>query len=747
MFFRLLRTYRKTALGLICVLTTLLVLILYLCAIGFGIRIYDFKLIVEPVTWLREVNHVENKTKDLRARYGTRSPRRDDLVYMSIDEPSISLTAAWPEEIAASRALTLIDETGWPFNREVYGHIIERLMEAGARLIVIDLLFTGPKDGDDYLREVLRKYGDRIVLGANYVYKETSAGAGAGAEILQAPSPSLFFSPEEMETRANQITRGELEESLDPRIAFVNFFPNTDDVIRQAIFEKKTTIEGQPILSLAAHTMQSIGREDLLPQNRLNEPIYFRLTGPKFSRNNIETGFRPYSVYEIFLPTLWKSNYGDGAFFKDKIVLLGPEGNFHQDMHETSFQDMPGPEIHLNVMNALFNQDFLRQTTPGTDILAILGAGFVAWCFLVIFKSPQTAWIMFLTADVGYLALSMYFYNEQGLYILVVPPLLALNLSGAAGTLTEYVNERMERARTRATLERFVSKDIVREVLDARESFYNTMGGARRTITVLFSDVRGFTTYTEVTPGDVVVSRLNEYLTEMTEAVWATNGTLDKFIGDAVMAEWGNIPMTSTGAEDEARRAVETAITMRRKLEALNAKWKQEKGYEPWAFGIGIHQGDAIVGSIGSINKQDPTVIGDTVNTGARLESFTKQYQVDLLMSETVAPHVAKDYLLRSVDKVVFKGKTKAVEIFTIVAHRLLPLDAKRQQVLDAFEEGIKLFRPPARDFAAAQAKFEAGLAIDPEDFLCALYIQRAKEFLETPPPPDWQGEEVAKTK
>ncbi len=217
----------------------------------------------------------------------------------------------------------------------------------------------------------------------------------------------------------------------------------------------------------------------------------------------------------------------------------------------------------------------------------------------------------------------------------------------------------------------------------------------------------------------------------MVRIVFAHRGTLDKFIGDAVMAHWGGI--MSRGKGPDACRAVAAALDMLKALDRLNADWKA-RGMIELRIGLGVNHGDAICANIGSEEKREFTAIGDPVNFASRLEGATKEFKQDLLIGEGVAPLVQGDYLLRSVDFLQVKGKTKPVEIFSVVAAR----NGGAPAWLSPYEEGIRLFRQ--RAFAEAAAKFAAAAELAPGDYLTQEYLRRSREYVETPPPADWNG-------
>jgi adenylate cyclase len=216
--------------------------------------------------------------------------------------------------------------------------------------------------------------------------------------------------------------------------------------------------------------------------------------------------------------------------------------------------------------------------------------------------------------------------------------------------------------------------------------------------------------------------------------VFAQHGSLDKFIGDAVMAVWGSI--VSQGPPQDALNAVATALAMKRSLKKLNEDWKA-RGMPQLAFGIGINHGEVIVGNLGSTEKMELTVIGDPVNLASRLESLTKEYHLDLLLGETVASLVRGHYLLRTVDYVRVKGKTKPVEVFAVVDEGTTPTGPPPDW-LARYEDGIRLYRK--RAFAEATAAFQESLRQQPGDYLNLMYLKRCQSLIENPPDESWDS-------
>jgi len=337
-----------------------------------------------------------------------------------------------------------------------------------------------------------------------------------------------------------------------------------------------------------------------------------------------------------------------------------------------------------------------------------------------------------------YLGAGRLFYDKSGLLLLTVPVLSALLLSGSFSLGFEYALERIEKLRTRRTLERYVSKNLVKEVLENPGSYYSTLRGVRVPVSILFSDLVGFTTLSEKADPEALVAQLNEYLTRMTSVVFSNGGTLDKFIGDAIMAVWGNV--RSFGVAQDAKNCARAALAMRRELRQLNEKWRDE-GRMGLGMGIGINQGEVIVGNIGSQERMDPTVIGDSVNLASRLEGLTRIYGVDILLGPTAAELVRDEFHLRSVARVQVKGKTKPVDAFTFIGARNEDVDSQLLKWLEVYEEGLEKFR--ARDFTQAKILFSRFLEFYPDDLLAQMYLARSLDYERQPPDEAWNAVEV----
>src|SRR5437660_10257012 len=396
----------------------------------------------------------------------------------------------------------------------------------------------------------------------------------------------------------------------------------------------------------------------------------------------------------------------------------------------------------MTVSASSLGHEFLRPTPPNVGLALVGAAGLIAWSLVAFLRRPLLCLGALVVITGAYLGAARLFYDRTGLLLLSVPVLSALLLSGLFSLGFEYALERLEKLRTRRTLERYVSKNLVKEILENPDSYYSTLRGVRVPVTMLFSDLVGFTTLSEKADPEALVAQINEYLTRMTSGVFSNGGTLDKFIGDAIMAVWGNV--RSFGVAQDAKNCVRAAMAMRWELRQLNEKWRDE-GRMGLGMGIGINQGEVIVGNIGSQERMDPTVIGDAVNLASRLEGLTRVYGADILVGASAAELVREEVYLRSVARVQVKGKTKPVDVFTFIGSRNEDVDPELLKWLESYEEGLEKFR--ARDFTQAKILFSRFLEFYPDDLLAKMYLSRSLEYEHTPPDEAWDAVEVFQKK
>ncbi|MGE5209120.1 MAG: CHASE2 domain-containing protein [Alphaproteobacteria bacterium] len=660
----------------------------------------------------------EQSFEDLLRKEGRKTTPPPDFVFLGIDQSTLQLPPFAPEELAGNRALQLMTAKPFPWSREVYALLLDKLFAAGARVVMFDLLFNPPNEGDPAFRAALDRYRDKVVVGANFDFEHGTQAVTPNADLI--PPPQL----------------------QDDRVGYVNFWPDAIDGRTRAVMYTVTNrqLAGLPpgpgaivYESMSARGLQKAGHGGDVPNDFRSHII--RYTGPD--------AFEPRALYEVFDPKLWGANYGDGAFFKDKIVMVGPSAQVLHDVVDTPMSpNTLGPTMHFQAMAAALQHEFLRPTPRKISLALVCAAGFVAWLLVALVRKPLVSLGALVAITVAYLGMARLLYDNIGLLLLTVPVLSTLVLSGSFSLGFEYFLERMEKLRTRRTLERYVSKNLVEEILENPDSYYSSLRGVRVPATILFSDLIGFTTLAEKANPEALVTQLNEYLSRMTSVIFSNGGTLDKFIGDAIMAVWGNV--RSLGTVQDAKNCALAALGMRRELGKLNQNWR-EQGRMGLGMGMGMNHGEVIVGNIGSQDRMDPTVIGDAVNLASRLEALTRTYGVDLLVGESAAELVRDEIYLRSVARVQVKGKTKPVDVFTFVGARGEEINSEFLKWLETYEEAIGKFR--ARDFTDAKILFSRFLEFYPDDFLAKMYLQRALEYEQAPPDAAWEAVEVFQKK
>lgn len=633
-----------------------------------------------------------------------------DIKLVGVENSSFKLDALSPEEIAASPTLQLMQHPP-PWDRRIHAAILEKLMSAGAKVVVFDFAFTPITDGDANFAQALLKYKDHVVIGAEF--SEDEGPNGESFKKLNTPNDDLLLP------------------GTESIVGLVNFWPDPDEVFRRGKYhtslEREAGMSGFPddLTHMTVMAVQKFNGKMVMPPD--DPPNYFDFQGRAGT-------YEPVPVENMFVDELWKAPpFNGGATFSNKIVVVGPIAEIYHDIHSTPFGSVPGPEIQAQVTAALLQGSWLSGTSMLVNIaLALL----MLWLALEIcLRVDNALWKVFglaASAVIFFVACQIAFTS----YKLVLPmtqPLFCLAVPGAFGVVFQYALEQFERLRYRNVLGRYVSENVAKAVLEDTRSFEESLRGQKKPVTILFSDIRGFTSMTETSDADKLVAQLNEYFLEMVGTVLKEGGTLQKFIGDAIMAAWGDTH--SESLEADAQRAVSAALQMRVALVKLNERWKNEKDRPNLSIGIGVNHGDVIVGNIGHPQRMEFTVLGDGVNLAARLESATKQFHADILIGEQTEKLTRAKFIFRTVDLLTVKGKTKPVEVFALLNDRSQPAPAW----LEKYQDAVKLYRN--RKFGEAARLFEtARKEIGMKDYLCEMYIERCEIYLEEPPSVDWDG-------
>jgi adenylate cyclase len=333
-----------------------------------------------------------------------------------------------------------------------------------------------------------------------------------------------------------------------------------------------------------------------------------------------------------------------------------------------------------------------------------------------------------------YIFACFFLFSSSSIQIPLVGPSLAFFLLHVGSVSKQVLEERAARDHLRRTFSTYVSSGILDAIYKNPDALQ--LGGGYKDVTILFSDIRSFTTMTESMDSVALVQQLNEYFTEMVGCINKYNGTLHKFIGDAIMAVWGDVAYA--GSTVDAGQALRAAIDMREALKVLNARWRSE-GRPEFHMGIGINHGKVVVGNIGAPQRMEFTVIGDSVNLASRLEGLTKKFGTEIMVGESVYDLTHERFAFRSLAKVQVVGKTQPTKIFE-------PLYELGQEALSPYSpEWVRLFeeayaRFTERRYDVAIRLFEACLNEHPENTTTLMLLEMSRNFAQQPPPEDWNG-------
>jgi adenylate cyclase len=425
--------------------------------------------------------------------------------------------------------------------------------------------------------------------------------------------------------------------------------------------------------------------------------------------------------------------------FRGKIVLVGATAMGIYDIRVTPFDHVfPGLEVHANVIDTILKQQFLYRPNWVTllDLLAIIVLGLILGIILPKVKALWGA-LIGISLFFAFVLTSNQLFQKQGIWVNQTYPLFNLVLTYLMITGYRYMTEERERKKVRGAFQYYLNASVVEQMLKDPEKL--KLGGEKKDLTVLFSDIRGFTSISEHMTPERLVKFLNEYLTKMTDIVFKYDGLLDKYMGDAIMAIWG-APLDQS---DHPLRACYTALEMVEELHLLQHKWATE-GMPRLNIGIGINAGPMVVGNMGSERRFDYTVMGDSVNLGSRLEGLNKLYGTNIIISEMTYERVQGEILGRELALVRVKGKDQPVKIYELLSRRAKTLP-EQKALAEEFQAALGEYRN--RNWETARKIFQSILERYPEDGPGRLYVERCQTLEKTPPPEDWDGVYTMTTK
>jgi len=718
---------------------------------------------------------VELKTLDLRFKSrGTMKPH-DAVVLAVIDEKSLNEEGRWP----------------WP--RSKIAKLIDYLSNDGAKVIGFDIGFLEPDentnlklidqfeqkveslqlkdseikefitesklraDNDLILANAIRRSQAKIVLGHFFYMNQADLNYRVEQKDIERQTERIKNS------KYSSIVYDDRQGmAIDPFISA--YIPEGNiDILSQAadssgyfnmVPDKDGVVRWMPLVF-------KCGRDIYAPLSI--QSVWHYLDQPQLMVNMANYGIRGIRMGERFIPTaedgkmlinylgpektfphyslsdIIQGNIPQGTF-KDKIIMVGATAIAIYDTRSTPFSSLgeyPGLEIHATVINNIITNNFLKKPKLTTifDALAILIIGLFTG--VVVRRVGALKGILFSSVlFILYILLSYWLFMYWGIWVTIIYPLLVLVLVYTSLTVYRYLTEEKERKKIKGAFTYYVSSSVVNEMLKHPEKL--KLGGDRKDLSVLFSDIRGFTTIAEGLTPEELVHLLNEYLTVMTDIVLKNDGLLDKYMGDAIMAIFG----APLDLPDHPIKACHAALEMIKELKNLNQKWIAE-GKHPMDIGIGINTGPMIVGNMGSAQRFDFTVMGDSVNLGSRLEGVNKSYKTNIIISEFTFESVKNDFTCMELDAVRVKGKKRPVKIYSLVGYKDLP--GIQEEVINQFNQGVMFYK--RRKWDNAIHIFENITAMDPNLYAAQVYIDRCFDLKKNPPPADWDGVYTMTTK
>jgi adenylate cyclase len=729
-----------------------------------GVIILALALFISDFQFLRLV---ELKTLDLRmVSRGELQPGRETVI-ATIDEQSLAELGRWP----------------WP--RTILARLVDRLKADGAKAVGFDIVFAEPDANAnlqilDTLSREIQKSG---ITDANVIRLLSQKRAAADTDAILAQSIGkaenvtlgyfFHFARRSNEKELAHITKKKIEDNAarieNSRYAMINSTSSTyDDSFIPRAFAPEANIRE------LADVAQNSGYFNMLPDrdgsNRwaplviaFDDNYYASLAVslvqayldfPALALNLESYGVKTIGIGDITVPTDESGrlliNYMGKArtfphysvadilngktppdTFRDKIVLVGATAVGIYDLRVTPFSSAyPGVEIHATLIDNILHRNFLTHstTTRFIDICAIILFGLIIG-ILIPRLAPITGMIAAFAVVGVFVAANFFLFFQFNVWLNLVYPFISMILIYLGITIYHYIHEEREKRKIRGAFQYYLNASVINDML--KDPAKLKLGGDKKNLSVMFSDIRGFTTISEKLTPEELVALLNEYLTAMTNKVFQYDGLLDKYIGDAIMAVFG-APLDQA---DHAHRACLTALGMMKELRALQKKWEQE-GRPVINIGIGVNSGDMVVGNMGSEMRFDYTVMGDMVNLASRLEGTNKEYGTNIIVSEFTYNMVKDAMCCRELDGVRVKGKLKPVKIYELLCEKKDEADCR--SLLDAFAGALALYRKGNWDEAIAA--FQKVLDIKPDDFVSAMYVERCRNLKEHPPEEPWDG-------
>jgi adenylate cyclase len=598
---------------------------------------------------------------------------RDDLIIIGVDENTL--------RTFNDMKINNKNQT-WPFDRNIHAKVTKYTGSGNPLAIFFDTMFLDITKYDNELADAIKK-ADCVFL--DYPF-ETSE---YDKKVSDIDERFKILNQYRIKQDPDDKYAEWIREALPPvptltkvarGIGFANVRPESDKINRKMpLIIKFNNFYYPSIDLLLVLHYYGITINDLeikigkyiklknLPPKKMAKPnpeqeIKIPVDEQGFMDINFVGGHGSYNYFPYFY------FYQDGVFnnpsLKDKILMIAAFSStgIATDMHKSPYGDMFGIEHHANALNTILNQNFLVKLNVWQNVLILL-----AIALILGFLLPRLSIVASIILTVGlvilYLVGSQVLFETKNVIFVYSITILQIGITFAFVIAYRVITEQKEKKYIRNTFSKLVAKSVVDELLKDPEKI--KLGGEKKLITVLFSDIRGFTSLTEKMQSEALVMHLNEYLEAMTNIVIKYEGTLDKYIGDAIMAFWGApIPQ-----ENHALLACKAAVEMMYVLNGLNEKWRTLKSDSkpPLNIGIGLNTGDMHVALMGSSSRMDYTLIGDNVNLGSRIEGINKEYRTNIIISEFTYDYVKDHVIVRELDLVRVKGKQYPVKLYELI--------------------------------------------------------------------------------
>lgn len=663
---------------------------------------------------------------------------------------------------------------GWPWPRNAHGGLVLLLADVDLDVLGIDIIFADRREAsrdryladtvrtdpdNQYLAESLKKIGRVVLAGyaqaeGTQVVREGTIDLGVTRPItsvegpvmdvpgtddlnrLLVPLPLLRFDTVTGFTDTAPTLGGSTTRRHMPMVVRIQDKLYPSFVLQMLLRHWNADVENVTVSLGSELRVATSSGEERIPINSRGELlINYRsdLQVERASFHKIAEALYAHEREGRPLPD-------DFPDFKDKIVIIAVTVGGLMDSAVTPIDSNLAPVFtHFHTLNNILTGDYLVNCPPGTVLLCFIA---ICWFTLLPFNTERILFMIgipFLVV-IGFSAVNLYWFNRENLIVPYFWPVAGFILVHSGSILNNWIKQIYSKQQLKSVFSSYIAPTVMDQLLDNPENI--KLGGVRKPVTILFSDVRGFTTISESMDEETLVKQLNEYFGEMVDAVNEHQGTLHKYIGDAIMVVWGDV--VSHSIEEDARQAVRASLKMRLKLEPLNAKWAAE-GRPAFRIGIGLNHGTVLVGNIGAEQRQEFTVIGDAVNLASRLEGVTKQYDTDLIIGESVHALLGGEFLCRPVGSLVVKGKSKPVRAYQVLEEADSPTPQWSKAWVDRFNAAFDDFL--ARRFEVARDGFDACHQERPDDHLSRDYLEASRALIMFPPPDDWDGSITLRSK